>query len=225
MRICSSTFQVFAAIVFGSSLSQFNLGQSTNDTSDLESWNDVELTYMINQSFDINTIITARLDEKVTRFGSRRFTMGVTAKPATSFSISPFITFISGRDSHGNFRYEYRTGIGARYRFPFRSVNLTHRSQIEHRSRPGNNSWRYRPSIRLEKQIPESLSKGTSVFLVEEPFYDSASGRFSRNRLSIGIGKDLSERSKLEVYYLFQGDDHSTPGSVHVLGTALKIRL
>lgn len=191
----------------------------------MESWNDVEITIPVSKRFEINTLTTVRFDKKITRDDSYRFSVGVTAKPNNSLSVTPFITFISGRGSNGKFRYEYRSAIALRYRLPVRSVDLMHRSQIEHRSRPGKNSWRYRPSIRLEKQIPESLAKGTSVFLVEEPFYDSGSGRFSRNRLSIGIGKDLSERLKLEVYYLFQGDDHSAPGSVHVLGTGLKIRL
>ncbi|MEK7854658.1 MAG: DUF2490 domain-containing protein, partial [Acidobacteriota bacterium] len=123
------------------------------------------------------------------------------------------------------FRYEYRFTLRGIYRYEFDLLTVAHRSQIEYRYRPGANRWRYRPSITVEKAVPKSVVPGFKVFLTEEPFYDSASGRFSRNRISAGVNKTLNKRSSLDVYFLHQGDNHSRPGSVNVIGTTLKLTL
>ncbi len=201
------------------------LAQGEVDNTDLASWNDLEVTVGINKKLDLNTVTTLRLDDNISRVDSYRFTVGVTVRPNSSFSLAPFTTFISSRNSAGRFRYEYRSGLKAVYKFPVKGFGLSHRSQIEHRSRPGRNSWRYRPSITLEKDLPESFAKGASVFFTVEPIYDSVSERFSRTRYSGGMEKSLNKKLAIELYYLFQGDNVSTPGSVHVLGTALKVKL
>ena len=201
------------------------LAQTEEDTTDLGSWNDLEVNVGINKKLDLNTVTTLRLDDNISRVDSYRLSVGVTVKPTESFSLAPFTTFISSRNSSGRLRYEYSTGLKAVYRFPMKGFGLSHRSQIEHRSRPGRNSWRYRPSVTLEKDLPESFTKGASVFFTLEPFYDSISERFSRTRYSAGIEKSLNKKLAVEIYYLFQGDNDSAPGSVHVIGTTLKVKL
>ncbi len=199
--------------------------QSEPDDDDLQLWNDLEFNIPLNDKVVINTVGTLRLGENVSKVDSYRFTIGATYKPVKAFSLAPFTTFISSRASSGRYRYEYRHGIKARYMFPTKAFSLSHQSRVEHRSRPGRNSWRYRPSITIEKDLPESFVKGASVFLTEEPFYDSVSGKFSRNRISAGIEKEINKKFSIELYYLFQGDNFSTPGSVHVLGTTWKVSL
>ena len=73
--------------------------------------------------------------------------------------------------------------------------------------------------------MPEHLVKGAKIFVTEEPFYDSASGRFSRNRISGGISKTITKQLILAIYYLRQGDNFGSPGTIHVLGTSWKVNL
>ena len=199
--------------------------QDEEDNTDLASWNDLEVNVGINKKLELNTVTTLRLDDNISRADSYRFSVGATYKPTESFSLAPFTTFISSRTSEGRFRYEYRTGLKAVYKFPVKGFGLSHRSQIEHRSRPGRDSWRYRPSLTIEKDLPERFIKDAAFFFTVEPFYDSISERFSRTRYSTGIEKALNKKLAVELYYLFQGDNRSTPGSVHVIGTGLKVNL
>lgn len=206
-------------------LSAAGFGQHDEDNDDLQLWNDIELTIPINKKLDVNTTGTLRLNGNISKAESYRFTVGVTFKPVKNLSVAPFHTFISSRDSDGRYEYEYRSGLSVGYKVAFEAFTLSHRSRLEHRSRPGRNSWRYRPSLTIEKELPESFLKGSTVFVTEEPFYDSVSGRFARNRISGGIRKAVNEKFTVEMYYLFQGDNVSNPGSAHVLGTAWKIKL
>lgn len=214
-----------AACVVIALFSAASFGQAEDDNVDLQSWNDLEITIPVNDKLDVNTTTTLRLDRNISKADSYRFSVGVTYKPHKKFSLAPFHTFISSRNSIRRYRYEYRTGLSATYKLPFKPFTLSHRSRIEHRSRPGRNSWRYRPSITAEKDLPESFLKNASVFITNEPFYDSVSGRFSRNRISGGLEKAINKKFAIELYYLFQADNASDPGSVHVLGTTWKIKL
>ncbi|MGD9561301.1 MAG: DUF2490 domain-containing protein [Pyrinomonadaceae bacterium] len=199
--------------------------QGGEDNDDLQSWNDLELTIPVNEQFDIKAAGTLRLEQNFSKPESYRFVIGVEYKPFKNLSLTPFQTFISSRRSSGRYRYEYRTGLDVKYAFPVKGFSLSHRSRFEHRSRPGRNSWRYRPSIKIERDLPESFLTNASVFIKDEPFYDSVSGTFSRNRISTGIEKTVNKNFALEVFYTFEGDNVSTPGSVHVLGTEWKLRL
>ena len=199
--------------------------QAVQDDDDLQQWNDVEFNIPVNKKVTLNTVTTLRLDENISNVESYRFSAGATFKLTKAFSVAPFMTFISARRPLGNYRYEYRPGIKLKYRFPVKVVSVSHTSRFEHRSRPGRDSWRYRPSVTIEKNLPEKFLKDASVFVTDEPFYDSVSGRFARNRISGGIRKSLNKKFAVEFYYLYQGDNFSSPGSIHVLGTGWKITL
>lgn len=192
---------------------------------DLQSWNDLELTVPVNKKLDLNLTGTVRIDHDISRSSSWRFNVGFNVKPNRTFSFGAFETFIANRSSSGRFRYEYRSGARAVYRFPVKAVDLSHRSQFEYRVRPGRNTWRYRPSVTIRKSLPESFLKDASVYITEEPFYDSASGRFSRNRLSFGLRKAINKKFSVELYYLYQGDNFSSPRSVNVIGTNWRVSL
>jgi hypothetical protein len=212
---------VLAALLFITSVAA---AQDDYDP-DLQPWNELELVVPVNEKLDLNFVGTFRADHDISRSNSLRFSAGATFKPVASFSASGYHTFISGRSSAGQMRYEYRTGARAVYRLPVKALSVSHRSQFEHRIRPGRNSWRYRPSITIRKSLPEAFLKNASLFVTEEPLYDSVSGRFSRNRLSVGIRKAANKKFSVDLYYLFQGDNFSSPGAAHILGTGWKITL
>ena len=90
--------------------------------------------------------------------------------------------------------------------------------------RKPQNSWRYRPSITIEKDLPKSLINGTKVYFTEEVFYDSLLDRFSRNRATLGISRVLSKKLTLDIYYMRQNDGTTRPGDLHVIGTNWRIK-
>jgi len=185
----------------------------------------VNFTVNLNDKFDLFVPLGLRFTKNVSAVTDVRVGLGFTFKPAKSLSITPHHVFIRGRDRSGIFRTENRSILRFVYKFPKAFVEVSHRSQLELRVRHSGTTWRYRPSITVEKALPEHLAKGAKVFVIEEPFYDSASGRFSRNRISGGISKTITRQLALDIYYLRQGDNFGSPGTIHVLGTSWKVKL
>lgn len=208
----------------------FSIGaeaQSTTppDNDDLQLWNDTTFTVEINNKIDLYFPLTFRWTKDLTRFNEGRIGAGIILKPTKSIAVTPFYSFIRYRNSAGQFKTEGRYQLRLVYKFPTKGFGLSHRSQVEYRVRPGANTWRYRPSITIEKELPKSFVPGLKIFATEEPFYDSASGRFSRNRFSAGFNKSITKKVSFDIYYLRQGDNFTSPHTVDVIGTGLKVKL
>jgi len=195
----------------------------TADADDNQSWNDVQLTVPINERFDFTLAGTFRFGKNITRLNDRRIAAGFVYKPNKSWSFQPFYWHILARNASGRFLTEHRLNIRAAYRFPFKRFGLSHRSWVERRLRQPRNSWRYRPSLTVEKDIGKIIS-GAKIFATEEIFYDSILKRFSRNRFSVGITKTLTSKLSLDVFYLRQNDGFSRPGDLNVVGTTWRIK-
>ena len=195
------------------------------DDDDIQSWDDVSLTVPLNKKIDLYVPVTFRFDKNVSVLHEGRIGGGLIFKPHKSVSIAPTYLFIQTRNSAGIFKREDRVILGVIYRFPTKSFGLAHRSLIEYRHRSTGNTWRYRPSVTVDKHLPDDWIKGMKAYVTEEPFYDSVSGRFSRNRLTFGVNKTLTKKLSVDLYYLRQDDNFSHPGLAHVIGTAWKIKL
>lgn len=205
--------------------SVFINAQATVDRADNQSWNDVQLTVPMTEQFDFFLQGTFRFGKNVTRLSDRRIQVGFTYKPTKSLTLSPFYWNIVARNSSGRFRQEHRLNFRAVYRFPIKKFGLSHRSTFEYRLRRPVNSWRYRPSLTFEKDIPEKFIPKAKFFVTEEVFYDSILKKFSRNRFSIGINKTINKKLSLDVFYMRQNDGFSVPGDLNIVGTAWKIKL
>lgn len=207
------------------SIGSYSQTAPTTDNDDLQLWNDVSITVAVAKKIDIYIPLTFRWTKNLDRFNEGHIGAGIVYKSTKSFSISPFYKLIRYRNAAGEFKTENRYNLRFIYKLPTKGFGLSHRSQFEYRVRTGANTWRYRPSITIEKELPEKFVKGLKIFATEEPFYDSASGRFSRNRFSVGFNKTITKKISFDIYYLRQGDNHSSPGTVNVIGTGLKIKL
>ncbi len=216
---------ILFALILLTSIAVSSPAQSGLEESDIESWNDLQITVPITKHLDLYTVATLQIHDNISKVDNVRFGFGVTAKPAKGLSITPFYTFMSDRNALNNFRYEYRPAIRAVYKYQFKHFALGHRSQFEYRFRPGRNTWRYRPSLAAEKALPESWAKGTKLFTAIEPFYDSASGRFSRLRLGFGVNKKLTKNLSVDIFYFRQGDNFSRPHTVNGVGTVWRLDL
>ena len=211
-------FIVTVLLVFVSSAA----AQEPQPEEDFQSWNDVQLTIPLSPKLDFQTQFTGRLGKNVTRLNDGRFLAGVVLKPHKSFSINPFYWSIWARNAVSVFRFESRYSLRLTYRFPFKPVGFSHRSQFEYRVR-ATNSWRYRAALNLEKDLPKKFNG--KFFMADEVFYDSAIGRFSRNRFSIGINKIINKDLSLDLYYMRQNDGVSRPGDLNTIWAALRVRI
>ncbi|MBK8812647.1 MAG: DUF2490 domain-containing protein [Acidobacteria bacterium] len=192
---------------------------------DNQSWNDIQVFVPMTAKVDFWAVLTTRFGKNVSRLNDGRFAVGVVIKPNKAWSLQPFYLQINARNTRGKFRIEHRLNLRIGYKFPIKKFGLSHRSLFEYRIRPTGNSWRYRPSLTFEKDLPGKLIPKAKFYVTEEPFYDSSLKRFSRNRLSFGINKTLSNGLSLEIYYLRQNDGISRPGDLNVIGTSFKLKL
>ena len=151
------------------------------DSDDTLSWNDVIINAPINKRFDFLLQGTFRFGNDITRLNEQRTIVGFVYKPNETWSVQPSYLNINARNSRGLFRHEDRLALRVSYHFPFKKFDLYHRSLIERRLREPRNSWRYRPSLTVEKSIAKFIP-GAKVFVTEEVFYDSIIEKFSRNR-------------------------------------------
>ncbi len=165
-----------------------------------------------------------RFGKNVSRLNDGRFALGLVWKPAKALSIMPFYWYVDARNARSQFRREHRFSLRATYRFPFKSFGLTHRSTYEYRLRTPV-TWRYRAALTYEKELPKKLLTAAKFFFGDEVFYDSATGRFSRNRFSIGINKTLNKHLAVDVYYMRQNDGFSHPGDLHTLWVTWRVKL
>lgn len=198
---------------------------ATQDDEDPQSWNDVQLTVPMSKQVDVFARLTMRFGQSASQLSEGRFGGGYVWKPVKSFSISPFYFFIKTRNTAGRLVNENRLNLAATYHFPFKSFGLSHRSTYESRIRAPANSWRYRAMLTVDKDLPESVLRKTKWFVADEAFYDSRTEKFSRNRFSVGITKEISKELTLDLYYTRQNDGFSHPGDLNILGSTWKIRL
>jgi len=194
------------------------------DNDDFELWNDVNVSIPVNDMLDIYLPFALWLYNNGTSFGEGRAGGGLTFKVNKRLSLATYYQLVRTQNSQGVYRNENRYVVRGGVQFPTKHFGLSHRSQFEFRDRSGNYSWRYRPSITIDRKLPDKYGKGLKVFVKDEPFYDSVPGRFSRNRFSAGITKALNKNVSLDLYYLRQDDSVSQPHVVHVAGASWKIK-
>lgn len=215
-------FLIAALIGFGA---LFADAQLITDDEDFQSWNDVQLTVPINERFDFYTALTLRFGKNVTRLNDGRYAVGFFYKPNKSLSFQPFYWFINARNSRSRFLREHRFNLRVTYRFPIKKFGLSHRSAFEYRRREPRNSFRWRPSLTFDKDIPKNIIPKAKFFVSDEVFYDSILNKFSRNRFSIGITKTLTKKLSLDLYYMRQNDGYTHPGDLNVIWASWKIKL
>lgn len=213
---------IVVSIVFASITCVFS---QTQDDEDVQSWNDVQVTIPVANKLDLTVNGTLRFGRNITQVSEARFGPGFVYKPIRSFSVGAAYSYIEARNTAGMFQYEHRISVKGTYKFPIKGFGLIHRSTYEYRIRNSGNTWRYRPALTFEKELPKRFIPKAKLFVTEEPFYVSTTKKFSRNRLSFGISKEIDKHLTLDVYYLRQNDGHSHPGDLNVIGTTWKIHL
>ncbi len=214
---------LIAILIFAAA--RFAAAQVITDDEDIQSWNDVQISIPLNKQFDIYTALTLRFGKNITRLNDGRYALGFVYHPNKTWTFQPFYWFIDARNSRSQFKAEHRLNFRVGYRFPIKKFGLSHRSAFEYRLRQPRNSFRYRPSLTFDKDIPKNIIPKAKFFVADEIFYDSILNKFSRNRFSIGITKTLTKKLSLDLYYMRQNDGYTHPGDLNVIWATWKVRL
>jgi len=125
----------------------------------------------------------------------------------------------------GKFKIENRTYGNAILKYDLCGFKLSDRNRIEYRHFDWqDDSWRYRNKFMVK--FPWKFTKmEIQPYVADEIFVPLKNdGYLSRNRFYAGLGFNLTECIKCEVYYLFQSDKSSGKWTdANVLGTKVKV--
>ena len=199
--------------------------QSALDQTDNQVWSEVQLAVPVTKQFDFNLIGGLRVGRDISHPVDERIGAGFTFRHGKYVSVSPHYLHIGMQPFAGRRIWENRLTLPVTLQFKLGKFTLRDRNQVEWRYRnSGVKSTRYRNRLLIEHPIgPPNL--GLSFTIGDEVFYDWSVDRWVRNRFAVGITKVFNKHFTQDIYYLRQNDGVSVPGDLHVIGTALRVRL
>ena len=220
-RVSSIKYHI-AFLIFCFSLLSFPVFSQTdpNDESrtDNQFRGEVEVSVPIYKEF----YLTAGGDLRVGQVDKNRFVRGEIGalykqKIGKYLTIVPRYRYRAEQLFNGASSTENRLSADGIVNFMIRKFEITGNNLFEFRFRRSGNSQRYRNRLKVSHPVKIGDSN-VDLFASDEVYYEWEERAWTRNRLKIGFGKDLSERSGYEIYYMRQNDGFSRPGDLRVFG-------
>jgi hypothetical protein len=80
---------------------------------------------------------------------------------------------------------------------------------------------RYRNKLALDLPFD---SRWWQLFMTDEAFYDFSRSAWSQNRFQVGVGRALSRKVRLDLFYMERNVKQSNPPASHIIGMTLEIK-
>jgi uncharacterized protein DUF2490 len=193
--------------------------------TDVQSWNDIQLTIPLSHRADFLIQGTVRIGGNLTTPVDERWGFGFNYKIQKYVTLNELYFHREATPPNGRHEYEDRLSFGATLTIPIGRFALVNRGWFERRWRkPQVDAWRYRNRVRLEH--PFKIQKRQFTFFVsDEVFYDWSLHDWARNRFGVGASHTFNKHFGLEVYGMRQNDGRTRPGDVNIIGTVMRFRL
>jgi len=219
-------YLVIIIILFAGSVSAF----AQDRPSVFQSWNEVQLIVPLVRGED-----TGKTVNKVTAIfnGIGRFGRGqlVDARLGAelNFRLNKYVTLVGSalyrgdEVVEGRRHGETRLAAGATFSALLKKFSIRDRNLIEHRVRVDRNDITlYRNRLQISHPVTHNGKTLFSPFLSEEIFYDTSIDRINNNELFLGVTRQLSKSTALDIAYI---RNDTAPANVNGLSLALKITL
>jgi hypothetical protein len=217
-------FRVAAAFILLLPSAALLSAQTTPSRSDVQNWNDFQITVPVNKTVDFVLLGTLRVGRNLHRPVDERIGVAFSFKAGKYLTFAPSYLHITTQPTKGKSVYENRLSFPATLKFPIGKFTVSDRNLFERRLRhPGGDSTRYRNKLQLDHPLGDKKNK-LNLFVADEVFYDWSFNAWVRNRFSFGISKTLNKHLTTDLYYLRQNDGHSVPGDIHAIGTTWRIK-
>jgi hypothetical protein len=112
-------------------------------------------------------------------------------------------------------------GVTTRFHLPW-SMDLAERNRFDLRFSDSQFTWYYRNRLTLERSF-KIRSYSFLPYARGEIYYDSKSGKLSKNTYSFGAYFPIRKRMELEGYYERENTTGGSPPHVNGVGTTLSI--
>lgn len=198
---------------------------------DFQSWNTVEMSKRLNESWDIFTFVNFRLRGDAGELFYHEYRQGIRWQPSPYLRLG--LNYLFARnESSGKPLEEHRGELDITPQARLGSMKLSMRGRIELRTiegSAGEQEWRFR--VMPKVAYPVRLGGYTvTPYVADDLFYDSTRDAWNQNRVYLGVALPvrgpLGADPTVSVYYMLQSqrsvrDDWS---SNHIVGTKLSVR-
>ena len=192
---------------------------------DFETRTDFDAAHALSKTTDFILGAGLHISQDQGHIVYRKLSTGFAFHWRNFLTAEPYYQYSYSDEAGGAFQTESRLAFAATLGAPWEwkhwqvsDRNLGERRLIVHRQ-----EWRYRN--KLEFRRPVSIKRRQlSVFVWDEVSYSSRAGRWYRNRLALGAGRELTRKVSIEAYYLHQNDGSPRPGNLDGVEMTLKTR-
>lgn len=222
---------IASALIFGAlCLSSGVQAQAPPPREDHQFWNEGQLVKPITPRQDLVVIGVLRIGRGWKRPVEERIGAGWALKPNKYVTVMPTYLHVEYQPFPGRIIHEERLVMNITGKITAGQWSFTDRNLFERRVRPGSpdfNVYRNRLQIDHPARIGRFKFK---PYVADEFWYSTqrdAIGRLGwfRNRISVGIIRQLNERLTGEIFLLYQHDGRSRPGNIPAVGTLFRYTL
>jgi Protein of unknown function (DUF2490) len=112
--------------------------------------------------------------------------------------------------------------VAVTFREEIGHLRLQDRNRVEGLFGIPKSPIRYRNKLVVD--LP-SFSEEWLPFVSDEVFYDCSQSLWSQNRFQAGLGRQINEQVRLDMFYLERDAHKSLPSATHAVGISLELRL
>ncbi len=206
------------------------LAGQTPPREDHQFWNEFQLVKSVTPKQDLVVIGVIRIGRDWARPVDERIGAGWALKPNKYLTIMPTWIHVEYQPFPGRIIHEERLVLNVTGKLTVGRWAFTDRNLFERRVRHGNPDFNvYRNRLQIDHPA-EIAGFKFKPYIADEIWYSSqrdALGRMGwfRNRISVGVIRQLTEHLSGELFLLYQHDGRSRPGNIPAVGTLLRYTL
>lgn len=202
----------------------------TPPREDHQFWNEIQIVKPITKRNDLVFIGVVRIGRNWTRPVDERIGTGWAFKINKYLTVMPTYIHVAYQPYEGRRINEDRWVLNVTGKIPVGKFLITDRNLIERRVRYNNPDFTvYRNRLQIDHpaQIGQFKFK---PFVADEIWHSTQTiggkeAGWFRNRISVGILKQMTEHFYGEFFVLYQSDGRSRPGNIPVVGTLFRYTL
>ncbi|MBL8189422.1 MAG: DUF2490 domain-containing protein [Acidobacteria bacterium] len=240
-RLVALMFSLLLLVTLATAQSPATAASQTNDiaaapavvkppTEDHQFWNEFQLVKHTGRKTDLVLIGVLRIGRDWARPVDERVGVGYAFKLNKYLTVMPTYVHVEYQPYPTRIIHEERLVLNITGKASLGKFTFTDRNLIERRVRPSVKDFTvYRNRLQIDH--PAHLGKfAFKPYVANEVWHSSqtgANGQFGwfRNRISVGIIKQLTEHLSGDFFVLYQSDGLSRPGNIPVVGTLFRYTL
>jgi hypothetical protein len=196
-------------------------------------WSDTQISIPLIKSDDgksdkvsMQVFGTLRFGRSRLRAVDERIGIAFEYKAGKHVTLTPAYLYAAAQPVAGVKAYEHRIRLDAGFEKRFKRFTLRDRNRIEYRFRNSRaDIVRYRNRAQLAVPVRRNNKELFTPYVSDEVFYDITNRRWTRNEVSVGVGKKFTDRFSADVYYLLQNNRGAFFKHLNVIGTTFRFRI